>query len=78
MAGMGQTCNHVAAAMYRTEVAVRNGLTSSSCTSSENQCLPNHKDVVPAKIKDLVFNREDFAQKGKKKSDQSYYTKEII
>ena len=28
MAGMGQSCNHVAAAMYRIEAAVRNGLTN--------------------------------------------------
>ena len=34
MAGMGQTCNHVASAMYRVEAAVRNGLTNPSCTSS--------------------------------------------
>ena len=64
---MGQTCNHVAAAMYRIEAAVRNGLTNPSCTNSANEWLPNHKDVVPTKVKDLVFNREDFAQKGKKK-----------
>ena len=30
MAGMSQTCNHVAAAMYRVEAAVRNGLTNPS------------------------------------------------
>lgn len=67
MAGMGQTCNHVAAAMYRVEAAVRNGLTNPSCTSSVNEWLPCRKDVAPCKIKDLNFNREDFAQRGKKK-----------
>ena len=67
MAGMGQTCNHVAAAMYRIEAAVRNGLTNPSCTSSANQWLQNHHDVVPTKIKDLNFSREDFVQRGKKK-----------
>ena len=42
---MGQSCNHVAAAMYRIEAAVRNGLTNPFCTSAANQWLPNHKDV---------------------------------
>ena len=45
MAGMGQSCNHVADAMYRIEAAVRNGLTNPTCTSTANQWLPNHKDV---------------------------------
>ena len=62
MAGMGETCNYVAAAMFRVE-AVRTGLTNPSCTSF---CLPYRKDIEPAKIKDLNFDREDFAQRGKK------------
>ena len=37
MAGMGQSCNHVAAAMYRIEAAVRNGLTSPFYTSTTSQ-----------------------------------------
>ena len=36
MACMGQSRNHVAAAMYRIEAAVRNGLTNTSCTSTAN------------------------------------------
>ena len=51
MAGMGQSCNHVAAAMYSIEAAVRNGLTNPSCTSTANQCLPIHEDIQPMKIK---------------------------
>ena len=67
MAGMGRSCNHVAAAMYRIEAAVRNWLTNPSCTSAANQWLPNHKDVQPMKVKDMNFGREDFCQQGKKK-----------
>ena len=67
MAGMSETCNHVAAAMFRIEAAVRLGLTNPACTSSANQWLPCHKEVVPVKIKNLNFNREDFGQRGKKK-----------
>ena len=45
IAGMGQSCNHIIAAMYRIEAAVRNGLTNSSCSSTANQWLPNHEEV---------------------------------
>ena len=36
MADMGQPCNNFAAAMYRIEAAVRNGLTNPSCASEAN------------------------------------------
>ena len=67
MAGMGQSCNHVAAAMFRVEAAVRNVLTNPSCTSSSNKWLPYWKEVEPSKIKNLNFNRERFGDRGKKK-----------
>ena len=69
MAGMSQTCNHVAAALYRMEAAVRSGLTNPACTSKPIEWLPSKKifaDIL-AKIKDLDFEREDFATRGKKK-----------
>ena len=62
MGSMGQSCNHVAATMYRIEAAVNN----SSCTNTRNQWLPNHKDAQPMKIKDINFGREDFCQRRKK------------
>ena len=65
MAGMGKTCNHVAAAMYCVEAVVRIGLTNPACTS--NQSLPNEKAVEPKKVKDLHFSREDFGRRGRKK-----------
>ena len=67
MAGLGQPCKHVAAAMYRIEAAVRNGLTNPSCTSTANQWLPKIKDVEPMKVKDMNFGCEDFCQRSKKK-----------
>ena len=63
---MGETCNHVAAAMFRVEAVVRTGLTNPSCTSSANEWLPCRKDIEPTKIKDLNFDREDFAHRAKK------------
>ena len=41
MAGMGETCNHVAAVMYRVEAAVRISLPNPACTSNPNDWLPN-------------------------------------
>ena len=67
MAGMSETCNHVAAAMFRIEAAVRNGFTNPACTSSANKWLPSHQEVAPVKVKNLNFSREDFGQRGKKK-----------
>ena len=43
MAGMGETCNHVAAVMYRVEAAVRISLPNPACTSNPNDWLPNRK-----------------------------------
>ena len=64
---MGEKCNHVAAAIFRVKAAVHTGLTNPSCISSENEWLPCRKEIEPIKIKDLNFDREDFAQRGKKK-----------
>ena len=62
MAGSG---NHAPAARYRIEAAVRNELTNPSCASTENQWVPNHKDVQPIKVKDMDFGLEDFSQRKK-------------
>ena len=67
MAGMGETCNHVAAVMYRVEAAVRISLTNPACTSNTNECLPDLKTIEPKKIKYLDFSQEDFGQRGKKR-----------
>ena len=67
MAGMGETCNHVTAAMYCVEAAVWIGLTNPACTSNDNEWLPNRKTIEPKKIKELYFSQEDFGQTGKRK-----------
>ena len=67
MAAIGETCNHVAAVMYRVEAVVQIGLTNPACTSNANKWLPNRKTIEPKKIKDLDFSQEDFGQRGKKR-----------
>ena len=67
MAGMSPTCNHLAAALFRVEAAMRLGLTNPACTTEACEWLPKRKDVQPVKVKDLNFNRDDFAKRGKKR-----------
>jgi hypothetical protein len=67
MAGLSQTCNHVAAALFRIEAAVRNGLTNPACTSEKSEWLPNRAEIAPTKVCDMNFNRDDFGMRGKKK-----------
>nr|XP_047127259.1 uncharacterized protein LOC124808307 [Hydra vulgaris] len=67
LAGLSQTCNHVAASLFRIEAAVRNGLTNVACTSSKSEWLPNRSIVAPTKICDLKFDRDEFGQRGEKK-----------
>lgn len=66
MAGVAETCNHVAAALFRIEAAVRMGLSNPSCTSKACEWLPNNKEVKPMKVKDMKLGRGDFGRKGKK------------
>ena len=63
----GKTCSHVTAAMLWVEAPVCTGLTNPSWTSSANEWPLCRKDISPTKIKDLNFDREDFAQCSKKK-----------
>ena len=55
MAGMGQTCNDVAAVFLSIEAMVRMRLTNPSCTSKPNEWLPCTKNVTPERIKDIDF-----------------------
>ena len=66
MAGMGKTCNIVAAGLFRIESMVRLGLTNPSCTSKPNEWLPCRKEVTPMKVKDINFNRDDFNRRGRR------------
>ena len=68
MTGMSETCNHVAAAMFRIEAAVRNGLTNPACTSSANKWLPSHQEVAPVKVKNLKLVKKLLVS-GEKRKD---------
>ena len=57
MAGMGSSCDHVAAALFRMETAFQLGLSN---PAKPNVWLPNRKDVVPCKILDMNLNCDDF------------------
>ena len=48
---MGETCNHVAPALFRVVAAVCTGLTNPSCTRSTNEWLPCRKDINSQKLK---------------------------
>ena len=61
MAGISQTCNHVAVALFRIEAAVRMGLTNRSCTTTACEWLPKSKMVKPLLLKDMKLSRCDFA-----------------
>ena len=69
MVGIAQTCNHIAAALFRIEAAVRMGLCNPSCTSRPCEWLPNNASVIPTKIKDLELTRGDFGRRGKKRQN---------
>ena len=65
MAGMSQTCNHVAAALFRIEAACRMGLNNPPCTSKLCAWLPNNQSVKPVKISDLKLESDNFGKKRK-------------
>ena len=69
MAGLAQNCNHVAAALFRVEAAIRMGLSNPSCTSKACKWLPNNQMVKPICIKNLKLTRGDFGRRGKKQTE---------
>ena len=69
MAGLSQVCNHIAAALFRIEAAIRMGLNNPSSTSKSCEWLPNNKKVVPVRLQDLKLGRADFGSRRAKKSE---------
>jgi len=67
MAGMSQTSNHIAAALFRVEAAIRAGLNNPACTAKACEWLPNRTKVQPMKMRDINFKRDDFGTHGKRK-----------
>ena len=65
MAGMSQTCNHVAAALFRIQSACRMGLNNPSCTAKVCAWLPNNESVKPVKVSDLQLESDNFGKKRK-------------
>lgn len=58
---MGQTCNHIAALLFRVESENKLGLTS--CTSLPCQWkVPAATKVAPTKIKDLTIQKSRHGQ----------------
>ena len=54
MAGLGNTCSHVAALLFKVELAVRLGKTNPSCTSLACEWnVGTKKAVNPAEVKDI-------------------------
>ncbi|XP_013411941.1 uncharacterized protein LOC106174794 [Lingula anatina] len=56
MAGLGESCSHVGALLYKIEAAVRLGYTTSACTDEPcvwNECFV--KNVEPAPIAEINF-----------------------
>ena len=47
MGGMISSCNHVSAALFRLETALRLGLSNPACTATPNDWLPNRSEVTP-------------------------------
>ena len=78
MAVIEETCNHVAAAMYRVEAAVQIGLANPACTSNANEWLPNRKTNKSKKIKGSNFSGEDFGQRVKKKRPLVASPKKVV
>ena len=78
MAGMGQSCNHVAAALFRVEAMVRLCLTNPACTSKANEWLPSTREVNATKMKDIDFSRTDFGKRGKNKIKTFWDTQKKI
>ena len=64
---MSETCNHVAAALFRVECAMRVGLTNPACTAKPCEWMPNRKEVQNKKVKDMCLGRETFDTRNSKR-----------
>ncbi|XP_060601622.1 uncharacterized protein LOC132754891 [Ruditapes philippinarum] len=63
-AGLGESCSHVAAMLFKVEAAVRNGYTKQACTEQPcawNKCFT--KSVEPATMSAIKFYKESAKQR---------------
>ncbi|KAI8486209.1 uncharacterized protein LOC144905934 [Branchiostoma floridae x Branchiostoma belcheri] len=65
-AGLSQTCNHVAALLFKVEAAVRTNMADpAACTSTACQWNAAPKKAVqPSRVKDMNFKNEKFCKTG--------------
>ena len=75
-AGLGSTCNHLAALLFKIEHAWQNGLNRSSakaCTSLLNKWIvPSLKKIEPMKVEDMIFTKPKYnKEKGPTKANQA-------
>ncbi|XP_041472362.1 uncharacterized protein LOC121421662 [Lytechinus variegatus] len=69
MAGLGESCSHVSAVLFKVEAAVRLGYTTQACT--DVACQWNNRfvsNVEPAQIRDIKFYKEEAKDSIKKNS----------
>ncbi|XP_041362106.1 uncharacterized protein LOC121378072 [Gigantopelta aegis] len=67
MAGLGESCSHIGALLYKMEAAVRLGYTDSACTDVPcqwNQCFT--KKVTPSPVARINFYTEKVKEKVRK------------
>ncbi|XP_041371313.1 uncharacterized protein LOC121384798 [Gigantopelta aegis] len=67
MAGLGESCSHIAALLFKVEAAVRLGYTSQTCT--DLPCKWNEdfvKKIQPAEIKNIRFYKDSAVQRVQK------------
>ncbi|XP_070561234.1 uncharacterized protein [Ptychodera flava] len=68
-AGLGETCSHVTALLFRVEAANRTGMTNLSCT--ELKCkwnVPKKKtEITPLRVKEMDFKQAKYNASGDKK-----------
>ncbi|XP_053391418.1 uncharacterized protein LOC128554195 [Mercenaria mercenaria] len=68
MAGLGESCSHVAALLFKVEAAVRLGLCDRACT--DEPCRWNNdfvKKVTPSPISEIPFYKEKTKENAQKK-----------
>ena len=77
VAGIGQTCNRVAAALFRIEATVHMGFSNPSCTSTTCEWLPNDTQVKSEKIKDLKLAYGNFERPREKPKELNLSPKKM-
>ncbi|XP_030845477.1 uncharacterized protein LOC105436450 isoform X2 [Strongylocentrotus purpuratus] len=62
VAGLGQTCNHVAAMLFKLDHAFKSGLVNPACTSVANSWIATSKRVLPCRVKEVSWERHHYGK----------------